>query len=166
MSNLLCSFWQSSRLIQLWNPKSNIFCVSFKIHLVFTNGENQLSCHWQWLEKTIVRSYPAGNYLFKISNRNTIIRCERCSKLTIKTPERRHRRCSGVFIVNFEHISHFVLVFLLLIVSSKMLAGFHLLGYDWTPLCRNTCEKTMIPHYLNTQFGIILQIRVINKNNR
>ena len=31
-----------------------------------------------------------------------------CSKLTIKTPERRGR--SGVFIVSFEHISHLVLV--------------------------------------------------------
>ena len=28
-----------------------------------------------------------------------------CSKFTIKTPERRHCRCSGVFIVNFEHIT-------------------------------------------------------------
>ena len=47
----------------------------------------------------------------KVNNRNTRARCEICSKLTIKTPERRHRR-SGVFIVNFEHISHFALVFL------------------------------------------------------
>ena len=38
-------------------------------------------------------------------------------KLTIKTPERRHWRHSGVFIVNFEHISHLVLVFLLLTLS-------------------------------------------------
>ena len=29
------------------------------------------------------------------------------SQLTIKTPERRQRRRLGVFIVNFEHISHF-----------------------------------------------------------
>ena len=34
-----------------------------------------------------------------------------CSKLTIKAPERRHCRRSSVFIVSFEHISHF-LVFL------------------------------------------------------
>ena len=40
-----------------------------------------------------------------------------CSKLTIKTPERRYWRRSGVFIVNFEHISHLVLVFLLLTLS-------------------------------------------------
>ena len=59
--------------------------------------------------------YPAGNYILtKANNRNTGTRCEICSKLTIKTPERRHWRRSGVFIVNFEHISHLVLVFILL----------------------------------------------------
>ena len=31
----------------------------------------------------------AGNYMFKVNNRNTRTRCEICSKLTIKTPERR-----------------------------------------------------------------------------
>ena len=40
-----------------------------------------------------------------------------CSKLTINTPERRQWRRSGVFMVNFEHISHLVLVFLLLTLS-------------------------------------------------
>ena len=41
---------------------------------------------------------------------------EICSKATIKTPERRRleRRRSDIFIVNFKHISHPVLVFLLL----------------------------------------------------
>ena len=53
---------------------------------------------------------PAGNYMFKVNNRNTRTRCEICSKLTIKTLE-----ChSGIFIVNFENISPLVLVFLLL----------------------------------------------------
>ena len=33
---------------------------------------------------------PAGSYMFKVNNRNTRTRCEVCSKLTIKTPERRH----------------------------------------------------------------------------
>ena len=40
-----------------------------------------------------------------------------CSKLTIKKPERRQWSRSGVFIVNFEHISHLVLVFLLLTLN-------------------------------------------------
>ena len=32
------------------------------------------------------RKYPAGNYMFKVKNRNTRTRCEICSKLIIKTP--------------------------------------------------------------------------------
>ena len=43
-----------------------------------------------------------------------------CSKLTIETLDVRHR--SGVFIVNFEHISHLVLVFLLLTLNMLLLA--------------------------------------------
>ena len=47
---------------------------------------------------------PAINYIFKFNNRNTRTRCEICSKLTIKTLERRHWPRSGVFFVNLEHI--------------------------------------------------------------
>ena len=46
-----------------------------------------------------------------------------CSKLTISTPERRHRRRSDVFIVNFEHISHFLAMFLSLTLNSKCFLG-------------------------------------------
>ena len=56
---------------------------------------------------------PAGIYLLKVINRITRTRCEICSNLTIKIPEQRHWFRFGVFIVNFEHISHIVLVFLL-----------------------------------------------------
>ena len=52
-----------------------------------------------------------GIYLLKVNNRNTKTRCEICSK----TLERRRR--SGVFIVNFKHISHLVLLFLLLTLN-------------------------------------------------
>ena len=60
---------------------------------------------------------PVGNYMFKINNKNTRTRHEICSKLTIKTTERRQWRrsgclycqlwtysmpCSSVSIVNFE----------------------------------------------------------------
>ena len=61
--------------------------------------------------------YPVGIYQLKVNNRYTRTRCEKCSKLTIKTLERRYWRRSGVFIANFEHISHLVLVFLLLTLS-------------------------------------------------
>ena len=66
-------------------------------------------------------NYTANIYLFKLNNRNTKIRCEIYSKLTIKTPERRHWHRSGVFIANFEHISHLFLEFLLLTLNKKML---------------------------------------------
>ena len=58
--------------------------------------------------------------MFTVNNKNTRIRCEISSQLTIETSERRHWRLSGVFIVKFEHISHLVLVFLLLTLSRQM----------------------------------------------
>ena len=66
---------------------------------------------------------PASIYLFKVNKRNSGKGFEICSKLTIKTPERRHCRRSGVFIVKFENISHIFLVFLLLNLNKQMLAG-------------------------------------------
>ena len=55
--------------------------------------------------------------MLKVNSRNTRTRCEICSKLTIKISERRHWRRSDIFIVNFEHISHLVLVFLMLALN-------------------------------------------------
>ena len=49
----------------------------------------------------IQHAIPAGIYLLKANNRNTRSRCEICSKLTLKTPERRHW-CRSI--VNFEHV--------------------------------------------------------------
>ena len=62
--------------------------------------------------------FPAGIYLLKVNNRNTRTRCEIYSKLTRKTPERR------LASLNFEHISHLVLVFLLLTLNMQLPAGF------------------------------------------
>ena len=90
----------------LWSPRS-VLCF-------------QLS---KAMNLTVLISSPADNYMFKVNNRNTRTRCEICSKLTIKTSERRHWRHSGVFIVNVGHISNFVLVFLLLTLSRWILAG-------------------------------------------
>ena len=57
---------------------------------------------------------PAGNYKFKVNNRNTGTVCEICSKSTIKTPGRRH---------NFGHILQLALVFLLLTLRRQMPVG-------------------------------------------
>ena len=51
--------------------------------------------------------YLAKRFLFEVNNRNTRKRWEICSKLAIKTPKRRQWRRVGVFIVYFEHITHF-----------------------------------------------------------
>ena len=59
-----------------------------------------------------------------MNNRNTKTRYEICSKLSIKTPERRQWHCSGDFLVNFEHIPHLVLVLLLLTLNMYLPAGF------------------------------------------
>ena len=49
---------------------------------------------------------PTGNYMFKVNNRNTRTRCEICSKLAIKTPERHHWRlragkCQPGYVIHF-----------------------------------------------------------------
>ena len=70
------------------------------------------------------RCNPARIYLFKVNNGNTWKRCEICSKLPIKTPEQRQWHCFVVFIVNFEHISQFFIVFLSWVWTDKcLLAG-------------------------------------------
>ena len=63
---------------------------------------------------TKLQNYPANIYLFKV---NYTKRCEICPQLTIKIPS------SGVFIINFEHILHLFLGFLLLTSNKGMLAG-------------------------------------------
>ena len=47
---------------------------------------------------------PARNYLFKVSNWSTRIRCENCSKLRMKTIQRCQWRRSNVFSVNCERV--------------------------------------------------------------
>ena len=58
-------------------------------------------------------------FLFKVNNGNIRAMCEICSELTVKTPERCQCHLSSIAIVNFEHISHIVPVFLLFPLNSK-----------------------------------------------
>ena len=96
-------------------------CQTTMMEFFFFQKQSAFSClssqkkpHHRYSTGSKMFLFPAGIYMFKVSNRNTRTRCEIGSKLTIKTAERCHWRLSGVFIVNFEHILHLVLVFLLL----------------------------------------------------
>ena len=54
---------------------------------------------------------PSKCNMLKDSNRNNNKTCENLSKLTIVTPEQRHWCRFGVFMANFEHISHYFSTF-------------------------------------------------------
>ena len=98
-----------------WTSYSSFSRISQEIPSQIPSGKNltfTFLCHFA------IPKNPARNDLFKVNDRNTRTRCEIGSQLTIKKLERHHWRHSGVFIVNFEPISHLVLVFLLLILTS------------------------------------------------
>ena len=90
------------------------------------------------LKLTVLRFWPGpASHLYyfyllkniKVNNRNTRARWEICLKLTIKTPERDQLHRSGVFIKNFEHISHLVLVFLSITLNMELLVRLTLYVY-------------------------------------
>ena len=76
-------------------------------------------------------AHPSRHLAVQSFNKSiTKTRCEICSKLTIKTPERHQWRRFGVFIVNIEHISLLVLLFLLLVWVGKCRLG-QQVGWFW-----------------------------------
>ena len=85
----------SSKLLRKWHEDFISKCVLYSSH-----------------ELRMFFLIPVDNYMFKVR-----AKCEICSKLTIKIPEQDQWCCSGVFSVNFEHISHLFRVFLLLPLS-------------------------------------------------
>ena len=99
---------------------------------------------------------PGGIYKLKFNSRITRTRCEICLKLTIKIPEQRQWRRSGVFIFNFEYISHHVLVFLLL------------RNFRWKYIKNESCkshlgikeQKVMFPVVsgLHEHYGVFLRV--------
>ena len=85
-------------------------------------------CSFCKLCALLCATFPAGIYLLKVNNRNTRTRCEIWSKLTIKIPERRQWRRSGIFIVNFEHISHLSCCTVSIINFEHVIAGWDFWG--------------------------------------
>ena len=92
-------------LLNVWSVEHSLFIVVKLLRFKYKR--------WRiFLKYLLLIHFPAGNYMFKVNNRNTRTRCEICSKLTIKAPERRHACQPDAW--HFGHISHLVLVFLLL----------------------------------------------------
>ena len=88
---MLAGYWVSE--LPQKSAENGCLIVVIMIHIL-------LHCYWTLYQHTLICSK---------STINSRKRCEICSKLTIKTPEQRQRsqwRCSGVFVVNLELISH------------------------------------------------------------
>ena len=107
----------------------------------------------------VLVSLPACIYWFKVNNWNTRPICELYSKLTRKMLERHHWRRSGVFLVNFEHISQIGLVFPLLTLSKYILAGTHfsLVHFEWAQHIQLTYLVTL--SFISSFFGKVISVR-------
>ena len=77
----------------------------------FTLPTNILASSTLTFKRSLFTGLPSLHFLVQSKQLNIAAMCEICSKFTIKNPEWRHWSNSGVFIVNFEQISHITLVF-------------------------------------------------------
>ena len=100
-----------------WRDKKNLVWDQHNGESIGYVDIGNIDLDYATFSKVIKDALPANIYIFKFNNRNTIKKCEICLKWRIKTPEQRQWRCSGVIIINFEHISHLVLVSLLLTLN-------------------------------------------------
>ena len=87
--------------------------------------------------------------MFKVNTRNTGKMCKIYSKLKIKTRTRRQWHLFGIFIVNFDHILHPFLLFLLhtLGQNEHTMSANHVLIF-------NRQNVTILPQKLFTHFGM------------
>ena len=90
-------------------------CVYWVTELILRN----LRIFTRIFKRLLSRSFSADIWLLKVNNRNIRIMYVICSKLAIKSLQRRLWCRISVLIVNFEQISHHFLVFLLLLWTSK-----------------------------------------------
>ena len=131
---------------------------------------NLLDVHFQEIQFTLCEDLlrkemrtrcvcPAGVYLLKVNNKNTRTTCEICSKLLIKTPERLHWRRSGVFIVNFEQISHIVIWFLLFKCRLSVIHLTALMYNCYRLMQRIACKNFITPSW----FAICLNVKEVTE---
>ena len=132
-------FW--TYLATLKEPE-NWFQVSFifyeyikKLRLVSGTHLTKYLSNWPNFNTLHFSRYnPAGNYMFRVNNRNTRTRCEIYRKLTIKTTKRHHRRRSGDIIVYFKHI------------SSAFVVNFEKVNVSWETMFINYCLEKWWRH--------------------
>ena len=70
-------------------------------------------------------------------------------------------KASGVFIVNFEHISHFVLVFQLLTLNMQLPTGQSFISSKQTPLYCGDVTKTRA-YFLYFLFPLMIYYDLFN----
>ena len=104
-----------------------------------------------WEALFLISSLPARNYLFKVTNWSTKIRCENCSRLRMKTLERCQWRRSSVSIVNCEHISKFALI-----------VYFEQANVSWVHIEKIKCEQNFLTNN-SWAYTITTQISWMNQ---
>ena len=105
--------WMYIREVEVHCEFANVIW-SFSLYVVIWDNNEETFWMLSTTHFPIVSLFLSIISLFKVSNGNTRTSWEVRSKLTVKTPDRQHWRCSCIFIVNFEQISCLVLFFLLL----------------------------------------------------
>ena len=80
--NLILLFVVAILTFQFSHSHNCFYVKNTAVMLIYTESKSN--------KETNVTSYPAGICLLKVSDRSSKTWCEICSKLTIKTPERRH----------------------------------------------------------------------------
>ena len=97
--------------------------------------------------------------MLKVNNRNTTKRY----KLAIKTPERRQGCPSTILIINFEHISHPFLVFLLLVLKMEMFAWIFVFEKNIANLLNFLASVNMIQPQTNQPKFFLSNPKMITK---
>ena len=134
----------SEIFLKSWKKKSKGLCMLFRgdillrgnpfyrsMELGFNSGNTRTRCHLFKINNKDSRAmisfclgvdwvswhrhrFKTNLDLLKVNNIHTRLRCGICSKLTMNSTERYQWRRNDLFIDNFEHVSLFILVFLLL----------------------------------------------------
>ena len=130
--------WRKWLLIEKWFWGSILILCFCSVIVVYCPWKMWVACAFHFKKYIILRDFSAGNSMFKFNNRNTRTRYEIFWKLTIKTPERRHKTrfflkmCWKVFISYCSYI----------IMNNVSGLGFHNLLFQMLPVDRQIfCKK-------------------------